>query len=169
MIAMTTIERIRDQLDRAFNGDPWCDPSLLSALDGVTSEQAARRIPGLAHSIWEIVLHLAGWQGVVVSRIKGEPVAEPKEGNWPMVGDVTDSAWRQAIETLRTTHDQLDAVLDSLDESRLDQRIGDNRDPAMGSGMTIYANLHGIAQHSMYHVGQITLLKKLSASDGSVQ
>ena len=137
-------------------------------LTGINAEQAARRVPGLAHSIWEIVLHLAGWQGVVASRIMGEPTAEPKEGNWPSVNDSSDAAWRHALETLRAAHDQLDAVLDSLDESRwLDEKIGDDRDPAMGSGMTIYANLHGIAQHAMYHTGQITLLKKLSVPGGN--
>jgi uncharacterized damage-inducible protein DinB len=95
--------------------------------------------------------------------ITGEPIAEPSQGDWPKADELSDSAWRQALETLRATHRSLDAALDSLDESCLDQRIGDSRDPAMGSGMTIYANLHGIAQHAMYHAGQITLLKKLAA------
>jgi uncharacterized damage-inducible protein DinB len=163
-VTMTLKDRIRDQLDRAFDGDPWCGPSLLSVLDGVTAEQATRRIPGLAHSIWDIVLHISGWQGVVAGRIMGEPIAEPPEGDWPKADDSSDSAWRQASETLRATHDCLVAALDSLDESCLDQKIGDSRDPTMGSGMTIYANLHGIAQHAMYHAGQIVLLKKLVAS-----
>jgi uncharacterized damage-inducible protein DinB len=166
---MTTQDRIRDQLDRAFYGDPWCGPSLLSVLDGVSAEQAARRIPGLAHSIWEIVVHVAGWQGVVARRITGEPVAEPTDGDWPSVNDSSDSAWRQALETLRATHVRLGKALDSLDESRLDQRIGDNRDPSMESGMTIYANLHGIAQHAMYHAGQIALLRRLTGPGGSLQ
>jgi len=163
VFAMTMKDRIRDQLDRAFDGDAWCGPSLMSVLDGVTPEQAARRIPGLAHSIGEIVVHVAGWQRVVARRIMGEPVAEPEDGDWPSVNDSSDLAWRQALETLRDTHVRLGEALDSLDESRLDQRIGDSRDPAMGSGMTTYANLHGIAQHAMYHAGQITLLKKLMA------
>ena len=40
--------------------------------------------------------------------------------------------------------------------------VGESRDPAMGSGMTAYANLHGVAQHAMYHAGQIMILKKLA-------
>ena len=35
----------------------------------------------------------------------------------------------------------------------------------MGSGMTAYANLHGIAQHAMYHAGQVAILKKLAGGD----
>jgi hypothetical protein len=28
--------------------------------------------------------------------------------------------------------------------------------------MTAYANLHGIAQHAMYHAGQIAIMRKLA-------
>jgi uncharacterized damage-inducible protein DinB len=162
---MTIRDRIRDQLDRAFDGDAWCGPSLMSVLEGVTAEQAALRVPGLAHSIWEIVLHLAGWQSVVAGRIMGKAIAEPADGDWPTVEDDSAGAWRRALENLRQTHDKLVAMIDALDEARLDQKVGDSRDPAMGSGMTTYANLHGIAQHSMYHAGQIVLLKKLLPID----
>jgi len=162
---MTIKDRIRDQLERAHDGDPWCGPSLMSVLGGVSAEQAARRVPGVAHSIWEIVLHVSAWQGVVARRIVGEPVAAPSEGDWPVVHHTSDSSWREALGLLRETHRRLGEALDSLDESRLDQRIGDSRDPAMGTGMTVYANLHGIAQHAMYHAGQIALLYKLTTRE----
>ena len=29
---MTEIERIRDQIERAFDGDAWCGPALMAAL-----------------------------------------------------------------------------------------------------------------------------------------
>jgi hypothetical protein len=35
----------------------------------------------------------------------------------------------------------------------------------MGTGMTVYANLHGVAQHAMYHAGQIAQLKKLTSRE----
>jgi hypothetical protein len=135
----------------------------LSVLDGVTADQAAWRVPGLAHSIWEIVLHLAGWQDVVAARILGQPIAEPPGGDWPRLDDRSEPAWRRALEALQAGHDRLDVAVVSLAESCLDQKVGDSRDPALGTGMTIYANLHGIAQHAMYHAGQISLLKKLAS------
>jgi DinB superfamily len=135
---MTEIDRIRDQIERALDGDPWCGPSLMSVLEGVTTDQAARRLPGLSHSIWQVVLHVSAWQEAVARRVAGEPVSMPEEGEWPAVDDSGDPAWQGAL-----------------------QRLGDSRDPAMGSGMTAYANLHGIAQHAMYHAGQIAILKKL--------
>jgi uncharacterized damage-inducible protein DinB len=158
---MTVKDRIRGELERAHDGDPWCGPSLTSVLEGVRASQAAGKVPGIIHSIWEIVLHVAAWHSVVAGRIKGQPIAEPAEGDWPPVGDPSAAGWREALARLNESHAQLMRALESIDESSLDDRVGDSRDPALGSGMTVYANLHGIAQHSMYHAGQISLLRKL--------
>jgi len=32
--------------------------------------------------------------------------------------------------------------------------------PAMGTGVTYAAMLHGLAQHNVYHAGQIMILKR---------
>jgi uncharacterized damage-inducible protein DinB len=158
---MTEIDRIRDQIERAFDGDPWCGPSLMSVLEGISTNQAARRLPRLSHSIWEVVLHVAAWQEAVARRVDGEPVAMPEGGDWPTVDDAGDPAWQAALQRLGDSHRLLIRTLDSIDESHLDRKVGDSRDPAMGSGLTAYANLHGIAQHAMYHAGQIAIPKKL--------
>ena len=47
---MTELDRIRDQFRRAFEGEAWHGPSVLSLLDGVTAQQAAAHpIPGAHH------------------------------------------------------------------------------------------------------------------------
>jgi uncharacterized damage-inducible protein DinB len=161
---MTEKDRIRDQIERAFDGDPWCGPSLIAILNGVDYNQAAKRVDGLTHSIWENVLHLAAWQGTVASRVAGNPTSEPEDGDWPAVGDVSETTWKACLDRLDRTHRDVLKALDGLDETLLERRIGDNRDPAFGSGMTAYANLQGIAQHGMYHAGQIAMLKKLTAA-----
>ena len=162
---MTDIDRIRNQIERAFDGDPWCGPSLLSVLEGITSDLATRRVPGISHSIWEIVLHVSAWQGTVAQRVAGQPVATPDEGDWPPVQATGEAGWQAALRGLGESHRVLLGALDSLDGTTLDDKVGDSRDPAMGSGMTAYANLHGISQHAMYHAGQVSILKKLAGGD----
>ena len=59
MSAMSQIANLLDELKRIHNGGAWHGPALREALAGVTAEQATMRpVPG-AHSIWELVLHLA--------------------------------------------------------------------------------------------------------------
>jgi len=53
--------RIADQLRRAFDGDAWHGDSLFEILEGVTAAQTAARPITRAHTIWELVLHIAAW------------------------------------------------------------------------------------------------------------
>ncbi len=71
---MSEASRIADQLRRAFDGDAWHGDSVLEILNGVTAAQAAARPITHAHSIWELVLHIAAWDGVVLRRLGGAAV-----------------------------------------------------------------------------------------------
>ena len=97
---MTQIERILDQLRRAFSGDAWHGPALLELLDGVDAKQAASRPLASAHSIWEIVLHISVWEDAVRRRLGGEVVEPTGEQNWPTVHDTSDAAWQLALQSL---------------------------------------------------------------------
>ena len=69
---MTEIDRILDQLKRAFEGHAWHGPSLKELLNGVTAQQAHARPLANAHSIWELVQHIAVWEDVGRRRLGGE-------------------------------------------------------------------------------------------------
>jgi uncharacterized damage-inducible protein DinB len=151
---------ILDDLERGYNGDAWHGPPLRKVLDGVTAETASSRpIPG-GHSIWEIVLHLAVWEGVVVRRIEENiPIESPDEGDFPLVGERTAAAWETALGLLDAQHDRLIQTVSALDPSRL-------REPVAGKDYTVDHMLRGVAQHMAYHAGQIALLKKLVEAKG---
>jgi hypothetical protein len=65
------LERIGDQLRRSFDGDAFYGPPLWELVRDITAEKAAARPRAGTHSIWEIVLHVAAWEGAVRSRIEG--------------------------------------------------------------------------------------------------
>jgi hypothetical protein len=67
---MTEVDRIAGEFGQAVKGDPWHGPSLTAALEGVTAEIAASRPHATVHTIWEITLHLAAWEGAVTRRLK---------------------------------------------------------------------------------------------------
>jgi uncharacterized damage-inducible protein DinB len=151
------IERIRDQFRRAFDGDAWHGPSLISILNGVTAEQAAAHpIPG-AHSIWELVLHIAAWETACRRRLEGDRARLSDEENWQPLTDTGEAAWNQTRQELVDAHNQLLESLASVDESRLDQPIIEDATTPFSS---VYVTLHGGVQHTLYHAGQIAILKK---------
>ena len=152
---MTEVERIMDQINRAFNGPAWHGDSVYEILQGVTAEQAAARPIPNTHTIWEICLHMTAWGKVVKNRIEGKREELPDNEDWPPVHDTSDAAWQKVQDDMRgMCHALRHAVLD-LDDSRL-------FDFAPGADYDIYIMLHGLIQHCIYHSGQIALLKKFA-------
>ena len=150
---MTEIKRIQDQLKRAFEADAWHGPAVMEVLNGVTAKQAsARPIPN-AHSIWEIALHISGWVGVMKSRVERKWMDLPEEGDWPPVEDASPAAWEKTLKLLKTRHAGLQKAISRHSAKDLDKPIAKGRS-------TLYASLHGIIQHDLYHAGQMAVLKK---------
>jgi len=157
---MTEIERLADQLQRAFYADAWCGPSLLEALADVNAAQATARPLARAHSIWEIVTHLSGWKRVVQRRLEGQPVRLPQEGDWPQITDTSEQSWQETLAKLKARHDALLATVRALDDARLEDVLITESSRETGGGVSCYVTLHDAAQHDLYHGGQISLLKK---------
>jgi uncharacterized damage-inducible protein DinB len=152
---MTEIERILDQLKRAFEGDAWHGPSVHESLAGVTAAQAHARPLASAHSIWELVHHIAVWESVGRRRLEGDraPIDISSPEDWPPADDQSEAAWEQAKAALDRGHEDLREAISRVPESRLDERIFDGMS-------TVYVTLHGVIQHDLYHAGQIAMLKK---------
>ena len=157
---MREIDRIVDQLRRSYNGDPWHGPSVRDALNGVTVEEAMARPQAGAHSICELVLHMTAWTREITRRLRTGIAQDPVEGDWPTATAATEAQWQAILAALDEANSELQEAVAGLDEARLDQRIGDARDRALGSGVSHYVTLHGLVQHHAYHAGQISLLKK---------
>ena len=150
---MNEIANIVDEATKAYEGNAWHGPALKELLSDVSAAQAAAKPLPAAHSIWEIVLHIAGWQGVASQRLKGEPVAEPMFGDWPAVSDKSPESWEKALTRLGSAQDELITQISRLSESAL-------QETAAGTDYSVYFMLHGVIQHTLYHAGQIALLKR---------
>ena len=149
---MDEIRRIQDQLKRAFQGEAWHGPSLKELLRDVTAEAAAARPLAGAHTIWEIVLHIAAWKRAGVKMLSGEERELNAEEDWPSVLDQGNAAWQQALRTLDTSQNELRNAISDVSGSQLDQPVPGPR------RYSAYFLMHGIIQHDLYHAGQIAIL-----------
>jgi len=154
---MTEIERISDQFRRAFDGNAWHGPSVMALLEGVTASQAAARPIPSAHSIWQLVSHIAAWERACLRRLNGDPAQLTDEEDWPAVFDTSEVAWQKTKDELVATHQQLLDKIGGLDDARLNQPIINDPSTTYSS---VYVTLHGGVQHDLYHAGQIAILKK---------
>ena len=151
---MREVERIADQLKRAHEGGAWHGPAVDELLAGVTAEQAVSRPFEGAHSIWELVAHVEAWERAILRRLGGDPAQiYNTEEDWSQVAGATEEAWATALRRLTETYVALREAVLALDDARLDE-------PILPNMSTRYVSLHGVVQHTLYHAGQIALVRK---------
>ena len=151
---------LADQIRRAFEGEAWHGDALLEMLKDVDAPAAiAKPIPN-AHSIWEILLHIAAWDGAVIRRIGGKTVNLSDEENFPAINDSSQAAWKKAIDLVKKTHDELVKTVAAFPDMRLAERVPGKSQPYYD----YYYMFSGIVQHELYHAGQIAMLKKFAGA-----
>jgi uncharacterized damage-inducible protein DinB len=145
---------LADQIRRAAGGDAWHGPSLAELVDDVSAAEAAAHPFAGAHSIWELVGHITTWTDVARRRLAGAQ-AEPTEAeNFPRATTVTPNAWAAACDAALEAHEALARAVEALPSAEL------LRMPVPGQTYSAYVLLHGVVQHTLYHAGQIALLKR---------
>jgi uncharacterized damage-inducible protein DinB len=150
---MSDVERIRKHYDGVLNGNAWHGDPVWQVLDGISAQQAAARPLPAAHTIWEIVMHMIFWEGVVTRRLAGNRAGLVDELNFPAMPAVTEENWRKTLDDFRTSNESLRQALAKLDPAKLN-------DLSAAGKRTYYGEAHGIIEHHVYHLGQIVLLKK---------
>ena len=151
--------RIADQLRRAFGGDAWHGPPLSDLLAGVTAEEARARPLASVHRIWELVLHIDIYSQVGFSATEGLPMPQlyGTGGDWPALLEDSEAAWIAAQDRLFRNSEKLAEAIERFDDAKLQEIVP-------GRSYDFYYLFHGIVQHSLYHGGQIAILKKSLSS-----
>lgn len=134
---------------------------LSRALHGLSASQAAFRPNAHAHSIWELINHIAFWNEYVLRHL-----AAPSTSDGPVDNEQTfrappvsgqDAHWQAAVERTFSACQRLREAVFALDEAALQA-------PFDQEGTPLGVVLGDIAMHDAYHIGQIMYLRKLQES-----
>ena len=145
-------------LAHAYDHPTWHGSNLREALADVELSQALWRPSPERHNIWELVLHCAYWKYVACRYLEGYNDNEgfsrqPKD--FPTLPEATTEAWKRDLGLLEATHQKLLADVRAFDETRLHTFV--NADQTRTYAEIVF----GVANHDVYHAGQIRLLLKL--------
>jgi len=154
---MSENARLADQIRRAFEGEAWHGDSVTELLAKVDAKTAAAHPIKGAHSIWELLLHVAAWDDAVLRRSQGTAVQLSDRENFPPVEDTSEAAWKKAVDAVKQKHDQLVKAVAAFPDSRLQDAVPGKEDKKYYDHFYMFA---GIVQHELYHAGQFALLKK---------
>jgi len=151
---MSERQRTLELLDRAYRAKAWHGPALLESLEGVNTALAAKRPPRAAHSIWELVEHVATWNDIVAKRLAGSPPAQiPDELNFPPIPKPTPAAWKASLRRLARTQASFRREVARFPMAKLGRKR-----PKLDHTWNVL--IHGQIQHIAYHAGQVAVLRR---------
>jgi uncharacterized damage-inducible protein DinB len=148
--------RLASQIGRSHRGVAWHGPSVLEALEGVDAARASARPRPDLHTIWELVLHVTAWQRMARETLEGGTYRSMTgEEDWPPVPESpTETLWEQAKSEMALVNEQLVEAVRKFPEERIEDLVP-------GREFNYYFLLHGVAQHNIYHAGQIAIAQRL--------
>lgn len=148
-----------DRLRRTVHGPMWHGDALLDVLKGTNAKDAIAHPIAGAHSIWELVLHIAVWARVPLGRIRdGDDGSDPSHADdWPSPpSSPTPAAWKAAVADMVAAYESLATLAATLDDTGLRARVGARE-------YDTRTMLAGVVEHGTYHGGQIAILRKAVA------
>jgi hypothetical protein len=91
----------------------------------------------------------------VIKVLQGEALIASDKFSFGLPAITSEKDWQTLVKKVFKEAELLAAQIEKLDEAKL---FDDFTDAKYGS---YYKNLHGIIEHTHYHLGQICLIKKI--------
>lgn len=152
------IQRIVSLLQQTFEKGAWHGPSVKEVLNKITVDQIFNRLPD-THSIIELVAHMTSWRIYVTKKLSGDDTFKVTDDlNFPQNTD-----WVETLQRLEESQGQLISAIEKFPEDKLTEQAAGFRDP-----YTYYTLIHGIIHHDLYHIGQIILIRKATATNSGI-
>jgi hypothetical protein len=151
---MTIVNQIAKHFRDVYFGGNWTSVNLKDTLADLNWETATTKIYNL-NSIASLVFHINYYVAPVIKVLQGEALVASDKFSFGLPAITSEKDWQKLVSKVFTEAELLAAQIEKLDEAKL---FEDFTDPKYGS---YYKNLHGIIEHTHYHLGQISLIKKI--------
>ena len=150
---MNLTKQIAKQLRDVHFGGNWTDVNLKETLADVSWQQAATQVYSF-NSIATLVYHLHFYLDTVQRVVQGKPLDAKHEDSFKLPPIRTKEDWEALLEETWRDAENFARLIEQVPESRLWDTFAEEK---YGS---FYRNIHGVIEHTHYHLGQIVLLKK---------
>lgn len=130
----------------------------IGCVSGLSPEIAGRRIPGIEHTIWQLLVHMNYWMDYELRSIAGPEVRYPEHAaeSWPNSGGpASGSALADEVRRFADQIKQLSDLAGRLSDSQLRSRVVH---PAKQE--TVEDVLWQMVAHNSYHIGQVATLRR---------
>jgi uncharacterized damage-inducible protein DinB len=139
-------------------GGNWTSVNLKDQLTGLTWQQATTQVYSF-NTIAKLVFHINYYVSAVSKVLEGGPLDAHDKYSFDLAPIKSEEDWQKLVAKTFSDAEHFTGLIEQLPDSRLGEVFSEEK---YG---TYYSNLHGIIEHTHYHLGQITLIKKMLLQD----
>ena len=151
---MNTCRHIAKHLREVYFGGNWTDSNLKDNLAGITWQQATTPVHTF-NTIAVLVYHMGYYVSAVTRVLQGKPIDSSDKLSFDHPPIQSEADWQTLQDKLWTRVETCAALIEQLPENKLWETFEDEKYGVY------YRNLHGLIEHTHYHLGQIALIKKI--------
>jgi hypothetical protein len=150
---MITTKNIAKHFREVYFGGNWTVSNLKDNLKDVSWQEATQKVHSF-NTIATLVFHIHYFVTVAQRVLENGSLEGKDELSFTHPPINSQKEWDEFMENVFTQGEQFAVLIEALPEDKLWENF---TDPKYG---IYYRNLHGIIEHTHYHLGQIVLIKK---------
>ncbi len=151
---MKLTDHIAQHIIDVHTGDNWTDVNIKNTLQDISLQEAVTVTNSSANTIAALLHHITFYNEVVLERLKGNiPFISVSNGfDVPVLNNERD--WMELKEGNIQSAQNLAEAVKRFPEEKIFE-------PILPDFSTVYKTLHGLIEHTHYHLGQIVIIKNL--------
>ena len=151
---MTLIKQIAKHFRDVYFGGNWTSVNLKDTLADISWEDAITKIHDL-NTIATLVFHINYYVTPVLKVLQGESLNASDKFSFDLAPITSSDDWQKLVNKTMADAELFAVQIETFEEVKL---FEDFADPKYGN---YYRNIHGIIEHTHYHLGQISLINKI--------
>jgi len=156
---MNTVLRLAKRFREVLLDGLWiANTNFKDQLKDVTWEQATAKV-GSLNTIAMLTFHIDYYIAGLIRVFEGGDLDIRDQYSFDLPPIESQEQWEELLNKLWNDSEKFASLLEQMPDSKMDEVFFD------GKYGTYLRNIDGMIEHCYYHLGQITLIKKLLSSD----
>ncbi len=135
-------------------GGNWTSVNLKESLADVSWQQATTQVYSF-NTIATLVYHTNYYVSAVLKVLQGGTLDAKDKHSFELPPILSQQDWENLLNKTWTEAETFASLVEQLPESKLGETFCEEKYD------NYYRNIHGIIEHTHYHLGQIVLIKKI--------
>ena len=137
-----------------YDGGNWTSVNVKGTLASVTWEQATTKV-GSFNTIAALVYHINYYVSALIKVLNAEPLDARDRYSFDHPPILSEKDWEDLLNKTWADAETFASLVENLPENKLWEDFWGNK---YGN---YFRNIHGVIEHTHYHLGQIVLIKKM--------